>query len=152
MLTRDDWRALTAIFWEYQELVLARAGDTTPRTDLALWLRDHDMPLLEIDRQAQRALPWGDPLGTPGELVCYGVCYYACRFGFDAATGELVRGVLVWELVAAYRDAAGDWRRGTEVGHGLPPPRRGATLELHGLREAGEYRVVVARRLGQKGD
>lgn len=105
MLTRDDWRSLTAIFAAFQEAVLYNDHDYADVGDelhqkLATWLRDHDMPLLEIDREAWKAIPSLQQFDTPGTMLAGNLVTSErnCWFEFDMETGDLVEGCLTWRL------------------------------------------------------
>lgn len=146
MLTRDDWRSLTAIFADFQEAVLYNDHEYEDRgaelhDKLATWLRDHDMPLLEIDRAAWEAIPSLQEFATPGTLAAGELLTFErnCWFEFDAADGELVTGVLAWPLYPA----AG--RNGR-----FRPTRVAAGEECHLLLlarrlDGGKYQVSVRR-------
>lgn len=151
MLSRDDWRSLGCIFAAYQDALMSwvnwrseEEGDITkphtePRRELAVWLRDHDMPLLEIDTVALAAIPLTTPdttLPTPGGMLADILREHDCAFEFTP-DGELVEGVLAWHLrTGLFED---DQWYADNYGHG-------AVLRLTARRlKQGDYQVTFRR-------
>lgn len=92
MITRDDWRSLSAILARYAEMKWRRnfQDEKELRGMLVVWLRDHDMPQEALEKD------WAAPESGAGCGLKRPALTDRFYVRLDQTSGEVVEAYLLW--------------------------------------------------------